>query len=92
MLAESHMAIKPAQERDTPAVSLPQLTLSVRLCDYEECRKPLYRVLQCAKCKRRRLLLQRLPGVLTTTPCLCTEQASKLPICSFASHARVCNM
>ena len=42
--------------------------------------------------QRRRLLLQRLPGVLTTTPCLCTEQASKLPICSFASHARVCNM
>ena len=37
MLAESHMAIKPAQERDTPAVSLPQLTLSVRLCDYEDC-------------------------------------------------------
>jgi hypothetical protein len=39
-----------------------------------------------------RLLLQRLPGVFTTTPCLCTEQASNLPICSFASHARDCNM
>jgi hypothetical protein len=38
-------------ERDTPAVSLPQLTLSVRLCDYADCRKPLHTVLQCAKCK-----------------------------------------
>ena len=43
MLAESHMAIKPAQERDTPAVSLPQLTLSVRLCDYEDCCRPLHK-------------------------------------------------
>jgi len=39
-----------ADERETLTVSLSQLTLSVRLCDYEECRKPLYRVLQCAKC------------------------------------------
>jgi hypothetical protein len=31
------------------AVSLFQLTLSVRLCDYSECRKPLHMVLQCAK-------------------------------------------
>jgi hypothetical protein len=37
----------------TPAVSLSQLTLSVTgtLCDYADCRKPLYKVLQCAKCK-----------------------------------------
>jgi len=45
------MAQASADERDTPAVGLPQLTLSVRLCDYAECRKPLHTVLQCAKCK-----------------------------------------
>jgi hypothetical protein len=37
------MEIKPAHERDTPAVSLPQLILSVRLCDYADCRKNLYK-------------------------------------------------
>ena len=42
-LAKAHTEIKPAHERDTPAVSLPQLTLSVRLCDYEDCRKPLHK-------------------------------------------------
>jgi hypothetical protein len=40
-----------AEERDTPAASLSRLTLSVRLCDYADCSKPLYWVLQCAKCK-----------------------------------------
>ena len=40
-----------AEEHDTPAASLFQLTLSVRLCDYADCRKPLYTVLQCAKCR-----------------------------------------
>jgi hypothetical protein len=44
-------AVRSGDERDTPAVSLPQLTLSVRLCDYADCRKPLHTVLQCAKCK-----------------------------------------
>ena len=29
----------PAHQPDTPAVSLPQLTLSVRLCDSADCRK-----------------------------------------------------
>ncbi len=33
------------------AVSLFQLTLLVRLCDYADCRKPLNSVLHCAKCK-----------------------------------------
>ena len=55
----------------TPAVSLSQLTLSVRLCDYAD-RKHLHTVLQC-QVQGRRLLLQGLPGVLTITPCLCTE-------------------
>jgi len=41
--AKAHTEIKPAHERDTPAVSLPQLTLSVRLCDYDDCRKPLHK-------------------------------------------------
>jgi hypothetical protein len=45
------MAKASADERDTPAVSLPQLTLSVRLCDYADCREPLHMVLLCAKCK-----------------------------------------
>ena len=36
----------PAHQPDTPAVSLPQLTLSVRLRDYADCRKPLYK---CAR-------------------------------------------
>jgi hypothetical protein len=40
-----------AEEHDTPAASLSQLTLLVRLCDYADCRKPLYTVLQCAKCR-----------------------------------------
>jgi hypothetical protein len=57
------------------AVSISQLTLSVRLCDYADCRKPLHTVLQC-QVQGRRLLLQGLPGVLTTTSYLCTEQAS----------------
>ena len=41
----------PAKDRDTPSSSLSQLTLSVRLCECADCRKPLYTVLQCAKCK-----------------------------------------
>jgi hypothetical protein len=36
----------PPAQPDTPAVSLPQLTLSVRLCDYADCRKPLHK---CAR-------------------------------------------
>ena len=34
--AKAHAEIKPAHERDTPAVSLPQLALSVRLCDHAD--------------------------------------------------------
>jgi hypothetical protein len=51
-LAEAHMAIKPTHERDTPAVSLPQLTLSVRLYDYADCRKPLHK---CARASQNAL-------------------------------------
>jgi len=40
----------PAHERDTPAVSLPQLTLSVRLCDYADCRKPHHKVCKGVAC------------------------------------------
>ena len=39
-------ACPPAHQPDTPAVSLPQLTLSVRRCDYADCRKPLHK---CAR-------------------------------------------
>jgi hypothetical protein len=49
--AASADAAAAADERETLKVSLSQLTLSVRLCNYAECRKPLHRVLQCAKCK-----------------------------------------
>jgi hypothetical protein len=42
------MAQASADERDTPAVSLAQPTLSVRLCDHADCLKPLHTVLQCA--------------------------------------------
>ena len=42
------MAEGSADERDTPAVSLAQPTLSVRLCDHADCLKPLHTVLQCA--------------------------------------------
>ena len=45
--AASADAAAAADERETLTVSLSQLSLSVRLCDYEECRKSLYRVLQC---------------------------------------------
>ena len=48
---------------DMPAVSLPQLTLSVRLCDYADCRR------LCTSVQGRRLLLQGLPGVRSITPC-----------------------
>ena len=41
-VAASRPSSAKAHERDTPAVSLPQLTLSVRLCDYEDCRKVAY--------------------------------------------------
>jgi hypothetical protein len=40
-----------ADERDTPADCLSQLTLSSRLCDYSDCRKPLHKVMLCTKCK-----------------------------------------
>jgi hypothetical protein len=53
-------------ERDTPAVSLLQLTLSGRLCDYADCRKPLHK---CARALahlwrdlRRRILLEEYYG------------------------------
>ena len=36
----------PAHQPDTPAISLPQLTLPVRLCDYADCRRPLHK---CAR-------------------------------------------
>ena len=39
------------QTRETPVVSLSKLTLSVSLCDYADCRKPLHTVLPCAKNK-----------------------------------------
>jgi ubiquitin len=45
------MSAQAEDECDTTEVSLCKMTLSVRLCDYADCRKPLHTVLQCAKCK-----------------------------------------
>ena len=38
--------------KDAAAAAGTECADSVRLCDYKDCRKPLYKLLLCSKCKR----------------------------------------
>ena len=86
------MLSPPAQERDTPAVSLPHLTLSVRLCDYADCSWPLHKcarasptVPRTARCALHHTLLVHRAGLLCTEQASCPRDRQSM-IRSYAQH------